>query len=151
MTITTWDLCYNEYDQARNALLSLYKMIDLLGAMQNALMDELIDLHEYSELGFYFYPSWFISNPELCDHEEWVWEEGERFCLICGSNLTSGINWSQVADLERKWEEERDQPGDPEEEIVDGEFIEGELDPIEHVLYMKDRYPLLPDSKDTVL
>lgn len=81
-----------------------------------------------------------------------MYDEGDKYCLECGKNLSSGINWSQLADLERQYEEESNRPGDPEDwEIVEGEFIDGELDPIEHVLYMKDSYPALPDSKDIVL
>src|SRR5690242_767234 len=64
-----------------------------------------------------------IENPdveqETCAHEEWMWEEGDRYCLICGKNLTSGINWSQTADLERRYEEEHDALADsyvPEDE-----------------------------------
>ncbi len=47
-------------------------------------------------------------NQDTCTHDEWMWDENDRYCLICGKNLTSDINWSKIADLDRRYEEEEE-------------------------------------------
>ncbi len=46
------------------------------------------------------------ANQETCTHDEWMWDEGDRFCLICGKNLSGGVNWAELARLERQHEAE---------------------------------------------
>ncbi len=47
------------------------------------------------------------SRTDTCQHEEWHWEDGIKVCSVCYKPL-GGIDYSQFADIERRYEEEQE-------------------------------------------